>query len=172
MSMRIGELASLAKLAPSALRYYERAGLLGPAERTDAGYRVYGDEAVRRLAFIQRAQAIGLSIREIRELVRSPDADTAAERAALRHVVAHKVRQTQRRIDELAVLKSELESLYVRLVRAPGPVCGHVGDCGCWLPTEEEVMTMSQEVEFVMDCGCSDCCDSCGCGCDCGSGSK
>ena len=165
MAMRIGELARRAGLAPSALRYYEQAGLLPPAERSEAGYRLYGERALWRLGFIRRAQALGLSVREIRHLIESPLADNATQRASLRRAVAHKVAEVERRRQALADLQADLEALYVRLLRAPGPDCGHVGDCACWLPNEEEVMTMATDVRTAADCGCTDCdcCDDCGC---------
>lgn len=165
MAMRIGELARTAGVAASAVRYYEQAGLLPAAERTAAGYRLYGPGAVGRLAFIKRAQALGLSVREIRRLIESPRTGSAAQRAALRRVVAHKLADVERRLQELRGLRADLEALHVRLLRAPGPDCGHVGDCACWLPTEEEVSTMAMDVQAARDCGCCDCPD---CGCDCG----
>ena len=165
--MRIGELAKLTALSTSALRYYEEAGLIGPARRTKAGYRVYGPKALGRLQFVQRAKALGLTLEEIRRLVASPEADVGAERDRLRHLVAHKLHETRARIAELQAVDQELESLYVRLLRVPGPDCGHLGDCGCWLPTAEEVKTMAQEVAC---CG-EPCCPSCSCAagqpCDC-----
>ena len=168
MTLKIGDLARRSGLATSALRYYEEEGLLEPSGRSDAGYRLYADTALGRLQFIQRARALGLNLREIRELVSSPATDAAADRARVKHVVAHKVAETQRRIGELEALKTELEGLYVRLVRTPDFACGHVGDCGCWLPTEEEVMAMAKEVQSVEACGCCDCPDpGCDCGCDC-----
>lgn len=165
MAMRIGELARSAGLAPSALRYYERAGLLPAPERSEAGYRLYGIQAVGRLAFIRRAQALGLSVREIRRLVEGPRAGNEAERATLRRVVAHKVAEVERRRQELSDLQADLEALYVRLLRAPGPDCGHVGDCACWLPNEEEVNAMTTAVQSARECDCCDCAD---CACDCG----
>ena len=73
--MRIGELAKLAGISTSALRYYEEVGLLGPAARTEAGYRIFRGDAVGRLQFVQRAKALGLSLQEVRQLLASPQAD-------------------------------------------------------------------------------------------------
>ena len=166
--MRIGELASATGVAPSALRYYEEAGLLEAAARTESGYRIYEPAALGRVQFIQRAQALGLSVREIRRLVHSPRVDGADERRALRHVVAHKLAETKSRVGELQRLRKELEALYVRLNRVPGPDCGHVGDCGCWLPTEEEVLKMAAEVAATEACTCCGCTEpGCDCGCSC-----
>jgi DNA-binding transcriptional MerR regulator len=166
-AMRIGELAKLVGISTSALRYYEEAGLLGPAGRTDAGYRTYGPEAVGRLEFVQRAKALGLTLQEVRRLLESPQADVGAERDQLRHLVAHKLAETRTRIAQLEALDRELESLYIRVLRVPGPECGHLGDCG-WLATEEEVMTMASEVKEVQACSCCGCPDpGCPCNCSC-----
>jgi DNA-binding transcriptional MerR regulator len=166
MAMRIGELARTTGVAASALRYYEQVGLLPEPERNGAGYRLYGPAAVGRLAFIKRAQALGLSVGEIRRLLEIPRTGNEVERAALRRVVAHKAADVERRLRELRGLRADLQALHVRLLRAPGPDCGHVGDCACWLPTEEEVSTMATDIQAASDCGC-DCPD---CGCDCGCG--
>src|ERR671939_410630 len=103
-AIRIGGLAKLARGSTSALRYYEEAGLLGPAARTEAGYRIYGPEAAGRLQFVQRAKALGLSLEEVRQLLATPPADVAVERDRLRHVVAHKLAETRARIAELHTL--------------------------------------------------------------------
>src|SRR5919199_2730329 len=60
----IGEIASRAGLATSALRYYERRGLISPV-RTSGGQRRYPRNMLRRLAFIRAAQNVGLSLQEI-----------------------------------------------------------------------------------------------------------
>src|SRR5579862_656983 len=151
MAVRIGELARRAGLATSALRYYEAAGLLPPAERTAAGYRLYPPGLVGRLEFIRRAQQLGLSLDEIRELI------SADDDGRLRHSVAHKLAEVERRAQDLLALKTELEGMYVLLLRHPAPECGHLGDCACWLPTEEEVSAMSADVSAVLCCDCGDC---------------
>ncbi|MDP8904096.1 MAG: heavy metal-responsive transcriptional regulator [Chloroflexota bacterium] len=67
--MRIGELARQSGVPATALRYYEKAGLLPIPRRTESGYRAYDDEALRRLEFIRAAQAVGLKLTEIREAI-------------------------------------------------------------------------------------------------------
>lgn len=162
-AVRIGELAKLTGSSTSALRYYEAAGLLQPPTRTENGYRAYPPAAAGRIEFIRRAQALGLSVAEIRQLVSPPSSDASA----VRHIVAHKLADLKRRQAELQALSRELEELYLRLARHPEAACGQVGDCGCWLPTEEEVMTMTQEVQGVEQCDCRDCpdpnCVDCSC---------
>jgi hypothetical protein len=60
-----------------------------------------------------------------------------------------------------------LERLYIRLLRTPGPDCGHLGDCTCWLPTAEEVKSMTQEVVCCGELCCPDCSCTKGGPCDC-----
>lgn len=66
--MRIGELARRAGVAPSAVRYYERSGLL-PAPARVSGRRVYAPDALSRLAVILHARRLGFTIAETRRLV-------------------------------------------------------------------------------------------------------
>src|SRR5919199_5539807 len=75
--MRIGELARQSGLASTALRYYEKAGLLPPPQRTPAGYRPYDASVLHRLVFIRAAQAVGLSLPEIRDVIAIRDGGTA-----------------------------------------------------------------------------------------------
>jgi MerR family redox-sensitive transcriptional activator SoxR len=82
-TMTIGEVAARAGVRASAIRYYERVGVLPPAER-ESGRRRYTVETVDRLGFIDVAQQAGFSLPEIRELLQeSPDGDAAARLQAL-----------------------------------------------------------------------------------------
>jgi len=64
--LTIGKLAKLAEVSTDTLRFYEDESLLMPAKKTEAGYRLYGDDAVRRLDFIKHAQHCGMTLLEIR----------------------------------------------------------------------------------------------------------
>jgi len=66
----IGRIAKAAGASVQGVRYYERLGLLPPAQRTESGYRVYPPEMVGRLRFIRQAQAVGFRLEEIREILR------------------------------------------------------------------------------------------------------
>lgn len=163
--LHISDISRQSGIASSALRYYEQEGLLRPAGRTASGYRLYDGSAVGRVGFIRRAKSLGLSIREIRQLVAEP-ADPATDQHRLRHAVAHKLADTQRRIGELETLRGELEALQARLGSASGLGCGHIGDCECWLPTEQEVKAMTSNACSCCGCTCPNdgTCDCCGCG--------
>jgi DNA-binding transcriptional MerR regulator len=67
--LRVAELVAEARVAPDAVRCYERAGLLPPPARTTAGYRAYEPGAIDRLLFSQAAQRRGLRLRDIRDLL-------------------------------------------------------------------------------------------------------
>jgi DNA-binding transcriptional MerR regulator len=70
--LRIGELASRSGVARSRIRFYETAGLLAPTERTPAGYRLYGEDAVQALRIITHAQLGGFTLAEIKSLLPEP----------------------------------------------------------------------------------------------------
>lgn len=67
--MRISELASRAGVGQQTLRDYERRGLLKPSRRAGSSYREYGAGAVREVRFIRRAQELGFTLEEIRDLL-------------------------------------------------------------------------------------------------------
>jgi len=68
--MRIGELSKRSGATIQTLRFYERQKLLRPPPRTNSGYRVYSDADLERVRFIRDAQALGFTLRDIRELTR------------------------------------------------------------------------------------------------------
>lgn len=70
--MRIGELAARAGVSTSKIRFYEARKLLPPACRTANGYRIYGDGDLRAVTFINRAQTLGFTLREIAAHMRLP----------------------------------------------------------------------------------------------------
>ena len=67
--MRIGELAADANVNVQTVRYYERRGLLQAPRRAKSGFRTYDPETVRRIRFIRRAQSLGFTLDEIRDLL-------------------------------------------------------------------------------------------------------
>lgn len=109
--MWISELARRSGVPPKTLRFYEEVGVLEEPERTAAGYRDYGPEALDRLAFVRAAQAAGLTLAEIREVISireegSPPCRHVAElvdrkRAEVRTQLAE-LRRLSRQLDELA----------------------------------------------------------------------
>ncbi|HZB97910.1 MAG TPA: MerR family DNA-binding protein, partial [Candidatus Sulfotelmatobacter sp.] len=137
--------------------------LLSPVSRSSSGYRLYDDEAAARVQFIQRAQSLGLSLTEIRELLRAADADDPVPTAErLRHLVAHKLSATRSQITGLEQFAHQLETVYLRLGQgADGCSCRHLGACDCVpLSTDPlEVNRLQDELRAVEVRACT-------CGCD------
>lgn len=107
--MSIGDFARRAGVAASALRFYEAQGLIPPAVRSGGGRRLYPRAALRRVAFVRAAQAIGLSLAEIQaELARLPDGrtptadDWARLSSAWQRVVDERIAALTRLRDTLA----------------------------------------------------------------------
>jgi len=112
-AMRIGELATRAGLNTRTLRYYERIGLLRPTTRTPAGYRVYSATDAERLAFIRRAQTLGLSLAEIADILALREAGSPPCQH-VRALAARRVAAIDRQRADLATLRADLIHLAER----------------------------------------------------------
>ena len=67
--LTVGQTARLAEVGIPTMRFYERAGLLPKPPRTTSNYRLYPDEMVARIRFIRRAQELGFTLKEIKDLL-------------------------------------------------------------------------------------------------------
>jgi MerR family copper efflux transcriptional regulator len=127
----IGDIARRSGFSTSALRYYEAIGLVSATTRTSAGYRVYDNETLERLAFISRAKQLGCSLEEVADLIVSRDTGRCEPVQRRFHtLVTDKIRDAQHRIGELAALTNQLRAAAAQLGGLPvdGP-CG--SDCAC-----------------------------------------
>ena len=68
-----GKLARLTHVNPETIRYYEREGILPHAPRTESGYRTYSVSAIERIQFVGRAKSLGMSLVQIRDLLKVQD---------------------------------------------------------------------------------------------------
>ena len=116
MSVRIGELAAEAGVTTKTIRYYESIGLLAPPERTPAGYRAYGPDAIDRLVFIRDAQATGLSLTEIQSILELKDAG--------RSTCEHSKALLARHLDELDAQIDRLTQTRIELLQLSGVAVG------------------------------------------------
>lgn len=108
--MRSAQLADTAGVNVETLRYYERRGLLPPPPRRSSGYRDYPPEAVQRIRLIKQAQALGLSLEEITELIAlNPHADIACGDMETR--IRSKITDLDTRLAALGELRGQLEQL-------------------------------------------------------------
>jgi DNA-binding transcriptional MerR regulator len=130
--LKVAELAERAGIAPSTVRFYERAGLLSPAQRARNGYRIFGESALDELAFIHRAKSIGMSLDDIAGLVAAwPTGECRSLQARMRDFLTRRISQVREQQAELAAFERQLQAVLDRLAsRDPGPErCGH--GCGC-----------------------------------------
>ena len=117
----IGETAQRSGFSTSALRYYEGIGLVPPADRTDAGYRLYDDDTIARLAFIGRAKQLGCSLEEITDLVGIWDGERCGPVQKRFHdLVTTKLADAERQIAELTALADQLRHAAAQLA-GPAP---------------------------------------------------
>lgn len=122
--MKIGELAKRAGVHIQTIRYYERRELLPDPERRPSGYREYGPETLDRLHFIKRAQELGFTLTEIRELLALRlDPNTPA--AAVKARAEAKITDIDRKLHDLERIKNALVHLAGHCRGGRGPI----GDC-------------------------------------------
>lgn len=128
---RIKHVAERSGFSAATLRYYEEIGLLPPAERTAAGYRVYDDRTLARLEFIGRAKQLGCSLEEIADLASAWEGGRCGPvQDRLRAVVAEKVADAHERVVEMIALTAELQRAAAALERhRPEGACDD--RCGC-----------------------------------------
>ncbi len=111
--MLIGEVARRSGVSAKTLRYYEDIGLVAPASRTPAGYREFDEAVLERLAFIRSAQALGLSLGEIRSVVALRD-NGDAPCGHVHKLLRARADDIGRTIRELRLLQGELHRLVER----------------------------------------------------------
>jgi MerR family copper efflux transcriptional regulator len=130
--MRIGELAEQAGISAKAIRYYEQIGILAPPPRTPSGYRAYDHAALGRLGFVRAAQAVGLTLGEIRQIIAFRD-NGSAPCGHVAGLLQQRAGELGARIAELEQLRGELDRLAERARRMdpehcpPERVCHIIG---------------------------------------------
>jgi len=107
--MRIGDLAVQTDVSTKTIRYYEAIGVLPAPERTASGYRDYNEETVERLRFVRSAQALGLTLGEIREVLAYRDRGETP--------CAHVVERIRRRASEIDEQIAHLKRMRTELRR-------------------------------------------------------
>ena len=113
MAMKIGELAERAGTSVKTIRYYDRVGVLQPEVRSEAGYRLYGDDALERYRFVRAAQAVGLHLGEIREILALRNRGETPCGYVV-ELMGRRADELDARIGELVILRDELRHLTKR----------------------------------------------------------
>ena len=122
-SLTIGRLAREAGINLETVRYYERRGLLPKPPRSASGYRLFPADAAPRLRFIRRAQELGFSLIEIRELL--------ALRVSPRTTSAEIRKRTEAKIADIEHKIKSLESMRKSLRKLTNSCagCGPISEC-------------------------------------------
>ena len=107
----IGQIAEAVGVATSALRYYEREGLLKPTGRSPAGYRLYDRNAVEQLRFIRSAQSVGFSLQDIKALLALDDRTSCKQ---VQGMIEERLADIARRIAELVSVQRTLNQALKR----------------------------------------------------------
>jgi MerR family copper efflux transcriptional regulator len=110
MAMKIGELAERAGTSVKTIRYYDRVGVLCPQQRSGSGYRLYGEDALDRYRFVRAAQAVGLRLGEIRQIIALRDRGEAPCGFVV-ELIGRRASELDARIAELVALRDELRRL-------------------------------------------------------------
>jgi len=108
--LNIGEAAKSSGVSAKMIRHYEAIGLLPPARRTGAGYRLYGEPDVRVLQFIHRARALAFSLEQIANLLALWQ-DKGRASADVRRLAETHIDALERKIAELQAMKRTLQAL-------------------------------------------------------------
>lgn len=131
-----GKLAKQAGVNLETIRFYEREKLLPKPPRTPAGYRLFPADAVQRVRFVRRAQTLGFTLKEIKELLalsgaRGSSCETVRDRTK------RKIDEIQEKIAALTAMKHALEELSESCTgRGPLARCP-ILDC---LGSEQEIL--------------------------------
>jgi Cu(I)-responsive transcriptional regulator len=106
----IGAAARVSGVSAKMIRHYEGIGLVPPAGRTSAGYRIYGASDVHRLRFVKRARDLGFDMEQIRTLLALWN-DRGRKSSEVKRLALQHASHLQRKIEELQALHQSLMDL-------------------------------------------------------------
>lgn len=130
LRLTLGALCRRVGLARSSVLHYEALGLLAPAARSEAGYRLYGDAQLERLRHIRRYREAGLSLADIRTLLLTPVAPASAKS----HAPAQLLQQRLLNLSEEVQRLREQQRLLARLLASPSlHESGQTWDKAAWV---------------------------------------
>lgn len=105
--LTIGHLAKAVGVNPRTIRFYESVGLLPKPQRSESGYRLYEPAMVERLEFIQKGQSLGLTLRQIREILELGDRGNCPC-GHVKKVLKSKIKELEEKIGDLRYLKRRI----------------------------------------------------------------
>ncbi|AFZ48160.1 transcriptional regulator, MerR family [Cyanobacterium stanieri PCC 7202] len=109
--LKIGEVASVSGIPIKTIRYYDDLGLLGNSiTRNQAGYRLFDSSIFNRLSFIKRSQSLGLSLKEIENILSIYDKGEIPCGVA-KDVLLERLDNIEQQIEQLQILQTELKAI-------------------------------------------------------------
>jgi len=120
--VNIGKAAKHSGLTTKTIRFYEDIGLVPAAGRDPNGYRRYGEREVNQLRFVHRARSLGFSVEECRELL-ALYGDRERASADVKALAVARIRDIERKIEELEAMKATLQHLAERCHGDARPNC-------------------------------------------------
>ncbi len=108
--MNIGQAASTTGVSVKMIRHYEDIGLIGPALRTDSGYRVYRERDIQTLRFVRRARDLGFTVKQIEGLM-TLWRDRSRASADVKRIAQGHVEALQQKMQELSEMVAALNHL-------------------------------------------------------------
>jgi MerR family transcriptional regulator, mercuric resistance operon regulatory protein len=117
LPLKVGDVAQAAGVGVETIRYYQRRQLLDEPSRPYGGQRVYPPDTVHRVLFIKRAQTLGFSLEEIRELLKL---DRGTGHAQARALATRRLAEIEAKLADLAALRDALRSLVRRCEHTRG----------------------------------------------------
>jgi DNA-binding transcriptional MerR regulator len=134
-SARIGQAAGETGVSIDTIRFYEKQGLLRRSPRTEGGFRLFGRDEIETLKFIRKAQKLGFSLGEIRELL-ILRAEHVPACSHVKELLEQKVSDVEQKIDELQDLRRSLTRALRKCKRGLKTAApGHEAHC----PVLEEI---------------------------------
>ncbi|WP_106767842.1 MerR family transcriptional regulator [Paenibacillus faecalis] len=112
--LTISQVAIRSNVHIETIRYYERRGLISKPPRSESGYRMFSHEAVEDIQFIKRAQEIGFTLEEIRELLTIYRNEDYFPTHKMLQLALAKVEEVGKKISQLEQFKAVLESVTIR----------------------------------------------------------
>lgn len=113
---QIGEVAKKTDFSVDTIRFYERLGLVDKPARSAGGFRLYPKEAIEKLSFIKKAQVLGLTLGEIKGIMRCSEEGLKPCCDLVRKLFTRKSEEFESKIQELTKMKKDLETLLAQWI--------------------------------------------------------
>jgi DNA-binding transcriptional MerR regulator len=132
---KIGQVAQETGLSIDTIRFYEKQGLLKQSARTEGGFRLFGSGEIETLKFVRKAQELGFSLNEIRELL-ILRAEHVPACSHVEELLEHKLAGVEQKIEELQKLEHSLKTALQKCKRSLKTTAPGHEDC---CPVLEEI---------------------------------